>query len=186
MFYFCPMAIVVVLQSMHKYVPVLYIYHMPNSSIMWMDQNTPALDPSCLIAAIRFDYTAFIAVTAYQNNEVTQLKISHNPFAKGFREGSERDRKRASTSPLFIEPSPKRISPMASESKVKCETPSGSPFLFPWQAPMADPNSPRTNEGLPMPWYNYYHHPFYPPFHATLPCYYPYMSSCYPTTTPEC
>ncbi|PIO64077.1 T-box, partial [Teladorsagia circumcincta] len=107
----------VVLQSMHKYVPVLYIYQMPTSAIMWMDQNTPALDSSFLVAAIRFDYTAFIAVTAYQNNEVTQLKISHNPFAKGFREGSERDRKRTSTSPLFSEPSPKRISPVSSDVK---------------------------------------------------------------------
>ena len=28
----------------------------------------------------------FIAVTAYQNEKVTQLKIDHNPFAKGFRD----------------------------------------------------------------------------------------------------
>merc|ERR1712226_1606496 len=28
----------------------------------------------------------FIAVTAYQNSQVTQLKIRYNPFAKGFRE----------------------------------------------------------------------------------------------------
>ncbi|KAK5968871.1 T-box [Trichostrongylus colubriformis] len=166
---------------MHKYIPVLYIYQMPNSSILWMDQNTPALDPAFLVAALRFDYMAFIAVTAYQNNEVTQLKISHNPFAKGFREGSERDRKRTSTSPLFCEPSPKRISPMASEVKVKSETPLESPFLFPWATPPAIVNSPRSHEIRPMPWYNYYQ-PFYP----AIPCYYPYMPSCYPATTPEC
>jgi len=29
--------------------------------------------------------TSFMAVTAYQNERVTQLKIDHNPFAKGFR-----------------------------------------------------------------------------------------------------
>ncbi|XGW14111.1 hypothetical protein V3C99_000426 [Haemonchus contortus] len=173
----------VVLQSMHKYVPVLYVYQMPDT-IMWLNQNTPALDPSFLVAAIRFNFTEFIAVTAYQNNEVTQLKISHNPFAKGFREGSERDRKRASTSPLFSEPSPKRISPTAaSDVKVKCEPSFGGAFLFPWTAPVADPNSPRSNENRPpMPWYNYYQHPFYSP----LPYYYPYMPNCYPTTTPEC
>ena len=33
-----------------------------------------------------FTSTAFIAVTAYQNSQVTKLKIAHNPFAKGFRE----------------------------------------------------------------------------------------------------
>ncbi|ETN76468.1 T-box [Necator americanus] len=169
--------------SMHKYVPVLYIYHMP-SSIMWMDQNTPALDPSCLVAALRFDFTEFIAVTAYQNNEVTQLKISHNPFAKGFREGSERDRKRTSISPSCSEPSPKRISPMTSEMKQKYEgTPSGSnPFLFPWAA-SGDPNRPRSYEQFPtMQWYNYYQNSLYSPF----PYYYPYMPNCYPATAPEC
>ena len=35
-----------------------------------------------------FKETAFIAVTAYQNDHVTQLKIDHNPFAKGFRDTS--------------------------------------------------------------------------------------------------
>ena len=29
-----------------------------------------------------FPYTQFIAVTAYQNEDVTHLKINHNPFAK--------------------------------------------------------------------------------------------------------
>ena len=28
----------------------------------------------------------FIGVTAYQNEKITQLKIDHNPFAKGFRD----------------------------------------------------------------------------------------------------
>ena len=28
----------------------------------------------------------FIAVTAYQNEQITQLKIDNNPFAKGFRD----------------------------------------------------------------------------------------------------
>ncbi|KAE9416657.1 hypothetical protein Angca_009930, partial [Angiostrongylus cantonensis] len=36
--------------------------------------------------------TEFIAVTAYQNTTITQLKIEHNPFAKGFRDGGERKR----------------------------------------------------------------------------------------------
>ncbi|KAL6725680.1 hypothetical protein Aduo_007716 [Ancylostoma duodenale] len=174
----------VVLQSMHKYIPVLYIYHMPNS-IMWMDQNTPALDPSCLVAAVRFDYTEFIAVTAYQNNEVTQLKICHNPFAKGFREGSERDRKRTSISPTYSEPSPKRISPMSAEMKPKYEgmPPAGSPFLFPWAA-SSDPSRPRSNEPpqFPMQWYNYYQNSFY----SSFPYYYPYMSNYYPSPAPEC
>ena len=37
----------------------------------------------------------FIGVTAYQNEKITQLKIDHNPFAKGFREtgGSKNNKK---------------------------------------------------------------------------------------------
>ena len=33
-----------------------------------------------------FQKTTFVAVTAYQNQLVTQLKIEQNPFAKGFRD----------------------------------------------------------------------------------------------------
>ena len=33
-----------------------------------------------------FKETAFIGVTAYQNEKITQMKIDHNPFAKGFRD----------------------------------------------------------------------------------------------------
>jgi hypothetical protein len=30
--------------------------------------------------------TKFVAVTAYQNSKITQLKVENNPFAKGFRD----------------------------------------------------------------------------------------------------
>ncbi|VDN00210.1 unnamed protein product [Onchocerca ochengi] len=33
-----------------------------------------------------FSSTSFMAVTAYQNHRITELKIESNPFAKGFRE----------------------------------------------------------------------------------------------------
>ena len=32
-----------------------------------------------------FRETQFITVTAYQNQQITRLKIDRNPFAKGFR-----------------------------------------------------------------------------------------------------
>ncbi|EMP37722.1 T-box transcription factor TBX2-B [Chelonia mydas] len=42
-----------------------------------------------------FPETDFIAVTAYQNDKITQLKIDNNPFAKGFRDtGNGRREKR--------------------------------------------------------------------------------------------
>lgn len=42
-----------------------------------------------------FKETEFIAVTAYQNERITQLKIDNNPFAKGFRDNGQgkRDKK---------------------------------------------------------------------------------------------
>ncbi len=40
---------------------------------------------------IVFQETKFIAVTAYQNHRITQLKIASNPFAKGFRDCDPED-----------------------------------------------------------------------------------------------
>ena len=37
-----------------------------------------------------FPVTQFIAVTAYQNEDVTTLKIDHNPFAKAFKDTRDR------------------------------------------------------------------------------------------------
>ena len=41
----------------------------------------------------------FIAVTAYQNDKITQLKIDNNPFAKGYRDtgSARRDKKRSAS-----------------------------------------------------------------------------------------
>lgn len=56
---------------MHKYVLEIII--------------TPADDPE-EDTVVTFPDTAFVAVSAYQNTNLTQLKIDHNPFAKGFRD----------------------------------------------------------------------------------------------------
>ncbi|XP_012935666.1 T-box transcription factor TBX20 [Aplysia californica] len=39
--------------------------------------------------SILFPQTSFMAVTAYQNQQITTLKIASNPFAKGFRESGK-------------------------------------------------------------------------------------------------
>jgi hypothetical protein len=64
-----------ILNSMHKYIPRIHI--------------APANDHKN-IKTFTFPETQFIAVTAYQNTDITQLKIDNNPFAKGFRDNSER------------------------------------------------------------------------------------------------
>ena len=39
-----------------------------------------------IIKSFSFPTTQFIAVTAYQNEDVTTLKIKHNPFAVAFKD----------------------------------------------------------------------------------------------------
>lgn len=69
---------------MHKYQPRIII-------VKTSDPRTIAWSPStCAV----FPETQFIAVTAYQNEKITQLKIDNNPFAKGFRENGQAKCKR--------------------------------------------------------------------------------------------
>ncbi|VDL69015.1 unnamed protein product [Nippostrongylus brasiliensis] len=75
---------------MHKYVPVLSIFEIAQSETPFLSASTS--HPPKQVARIKLEKTEFIAVTAYQNCAITQLKIEHNPFAKGFRDGGERKR----------------------------------------------------------------------------------------------
>jgi hypothetical protein len=61
---------------MHKYQPRLHIVKTDSiANLKHSHFNT-----------FTFEETKFIAVTAYQNEKITQLKIDNNPFAKGFRD----------------------------------------------------------------------------------------------------
>ncbi|XP_068167435.1 T-box transcription factor TBX3-like isoform X2 [Antennarius striatus] len=74
-----------ILNSMHKYQPRFHI----------VKANDILKLPYSTFRTYVFSETAFIAVTAYQNDKITQLKIDNNPFAKGFREtGNGRREKR--------------------------------------------------------------------------------------------
>nr|AFY10814.1 T-brain [Isodiametra pulchra] len=68
----------VVLNSMSFYQPQLVLVRdfgkRPASELQWK--------------IFTFPVTRFVAVTAYQNTDITQLKIDNNPFAKGFRDVS--------------------------------------------------------------------------------------------------
>ncbi|XP_069004477.1 T-box transcription factor TBX1-A [Embiotoca jacksoni] len=67
-----------ILNSMHRYQPrfhVVYADPGPNSH----------LNAYRNFCSFYFPETRFMAVTAYQNHRITQLKIASNPFAKGFR-----------------------------------------------------------------------------------------------------
>jgi hypothetical protein len=64
----------VFLKSLHKYDPVIHVYKHDKKNV----------DDKQLVFTKFFKETEFIAVTAYQNEMVTSLKIKHNPFAKAF------------------------------------------------------------------------------------------------------
>ncbi|XP_031834908.1 T-box protein 2 [Nomia melanderi] len=69
----------IVLTSMHKYIPRIWIIRCDNVTRLSDLYAHPA-------SSFKFSETEFIAVTAYQNENITKLKINNNPFAKGFRE----------------------------------------------------------------------------------------------------
>ncbi|KAG8010805.1 T-box-containing protein TBX6L, partial [Nibea albiflora] len=67
----------IILHSMHRYYPRFHVTQADSPyTVRWGPFQT-----------FSFPETTFTAVTAYQNPKITKLKIDHNPFAKGFREG---------------------------------------------------------------------------------------------------
>ncbi|XP_076323325.1 T-box protein 12-like isoform X2 [Tachypleus tridentatus] len=74
----------IVLNSMHKYQPRIHIVKLENDSFNF---SVSDLDSQAFRTFI-FPETIFTAVTAYQNQLITKLKIDSNPFAKGFRDSS--------------------------------------------------------------------------------------------------
>uniref|UniRef100_A0A1I7SRK8 T-box domain-containing protein n=1 Tax=Bursaphelenchus xylophilus TaxID=6326 RepID=A0A1I7SRK8_BURXY len=79
-----------VLNSMHKYQPRVHVVVRKNRSAP-LDMNHPDFDiRKEEYKTFVFDETKFMAVTAYQNQLITKLKIEKNPFAKGFRDPNGR------------------------------------------------------------------------------------------------
>ncbi|KAL7389187.1 hypothetical protein ABVT39_028064 [Epinephelus coioides] len=85
----------ITLNSMHRYIPRLHVIPVPDGVAPTPDQPV-VVGPECM--TFTFPQTEFMAVTTYQNFRITQLKINHNPFAKGFREDGNNPRlKRVTT-----------------------------------------------------------------------------------------
>ncbi|XP_062823275.1 T-box transcription factor TBX10 [Anolis carolinensis] len=69
----------IILNSMHRYQPRFHVVVVdPRPDCERYAQEN--------FKSFIFTETQFMAVTAYQNHRITQLKIASNPFAKGFRE----------------------------------------------------------------------------------------------------
>lgn len=75
----------IILNSMHRYQPRIHLVRLPaGRSIPTTPKDLQELDHKTFV----FPETVFTAVTAYQNQLITKLKIDSNPFAKGFRDSS--------------------------------------------------------------------------------------------------
>ncbi|XP_045020281.1 T-box transcription factor TBX22 [Bubalus bubalis] len=72
----------IILQSMHKYKPRVHVMKQDSRVDMSRIQSLPAEG----VKTFSFKETEFTTVTAYQNQQITKLKIDRNPFAKGFRD----------------------------------------------------------------------------------------------------
>jgi len=76
----------IILNSMHKFQPRVYLVRRKegdNGPVTNLEQEQ--------YRTFVFPETQFTAVTAYQNQCITKLKIESNPFAKGFRDSAGSD-----------------------------------------------------------------------------------------------
>ena len=102
----------VCLHSMHKYQPVVVV------RLSCQEKK------ETFSATFTFPQTKFTTVTAYQNQQITKLKIASNPFAKGFREST-----RTRDSDVW------RVSPVS----LSLLTGAGTPLLMPSLSPSLSP-----------------------------------------------
>ncbi|KAM6959043.1 eomesodermin homolog a [Aplochiton taeniatus] len=90
----------IVLQSLHKYQPRLHIVEVT-------EEGVEDISSEAKTQTFTFPENQFIAVTAYQNTDITQLKIDHNPFAKGFRDNYDS---------MYTAPENDRLTPSPTDS----------------------------------------------------------------------
>uniref|UniRef100_A0A672LS64 Eomesodermin-like n=1 Tax=Sinocyclocheilus grahami TaxID=75366 RepID=A0A672LS64_SINGR len=90
----------IVMQSLHKYQPRLHIVEVTEDGVEDMSNEAKT-------QTFTFPENQFIAVTAYQNTDITQLKIDHNPFAKGFRDNYDS---------MYTAPESDRLTPSPTDS----------------------------------------------------------------------
>ncbi|ETN58222.1 t-box transcription factor tbx20 [Anopheles darlingi] len=78
-------SLLIVLNSMHRYQPRIHLVRLgPGQNLPSSPKELQEVDHKTYV----FPETVFTAVTAYQNQLITKLKIDSNPFAKGFRDSS--------------------------------------------------------------------------------------------------
>ncbi|XP_068187333.1 T-box transcription factor TBX3-like [Antennarius striatus] len=120
-----------ILNSMHKYQPRFHIVRA--NDIMKL--------PCSTFRTYVFPETEFIAVTAYQNEKITQLKIDNNPFAKGFRNtgNGKREKRNKQLSISLLHTNQFRADQDCADSDDSCEQPSTSDPLCSPQEVVSSP-----------------------------------------------
>ncbi|XP_075858830.1 T-box transcription factor T isoform X1 [Microcebus murinus] len=113
----------IMLNSLHKYEPRIHIVRVGA--------------PQRMITSHCFPETQFIAVTAYQNEEITALKIKYNPFAKAFLDAKER----SDHKDMLEEPG---------DSQQAGYSQSGG-WLIPGTSSLCPPANPHAQFGGPLP-----------------------------------
>ncbi|XP_062323901.1 T-box transcription factor TBX18 isoform X1 [Osmerus eperlanus] len=73
----------IILHSMHKYQPRVHVIRKECGEELSPVKAVPQGNGT---RTFSFPETVFTTVTAYQNQQITRLKIDRNPFAKGFRD----------------------------------------------------------------------------------------------------
>lgn len=81
----------IILNSMHRYQPRVHVLSLQNESDgqrITGSVGDDAEERQSVVTYKTFSFpeTKFMAVTAYQNHRITQLKIVSNPYARGFRD----------------------------------------------------------------------------------------------------
>ncbi|XP_067559013.1 T-box transcription factor T isoform X1 [Pseudorca crassidens] len=112
----------IMLNSLHKYEPRIHIVRVGG--------------PQRMITSHCFPETQFIAVTAYQNEEITALKIKYNPFAKAFLDAKERSHH-------------KDVMEDPGDSQQSGHSPSGG-WLIPGTSTLCPPATPHPQFGGPL------------------------------------
>jgi T-box protein 6 len=74
---------------MRKYRPYIHVIQTDDVTMAVRALKRNAV-PSVSTMCFSFPETDFVAVTAYQNDAITRMKIDHNPFARGFQHGGAR------------------------------------------------------------------------------------------------
>uniref|UniRef100_A0A3Q3LJK5 T-box transcription factor 2a n=1 Tax=Mastacembelus armatus TaxID=205130 RepID=A0A3Q3LJK5_9TELE len=123
-----------ILNSMHKYQPRFHIVRA--NDIMKLPYST--------FRTFVFPETEFIAVTAYQNEKITQLKIDNNPFAKGFRDtgNGRREKRNKQLNFSLLHGNQSKADRDCADSDGSCEQPSTSDPLYSPQELVSSPLMP--------------------------------------------